>query len=51
MQILNGHVTVDLIDEETGKAAANGILALQLHAGAPMKIEFKNPRIKMEEKK
>jgi len=49
VQILNGHVTVDLIDEEAGKAAANGILALQLHAGAPMKIEFKNPRIKTGE--
>ena len=51
VQILNGHVTVDLIDEETGKAAANGILALQLHAGAPMKIEFKDPRIKLEAEK
>lgn len=49
IQILNGHVTVDLIDEESGKAAASGILALQLHAGAPMKIEFKNPRIKTGE--
>ena len=48
VQILNGHVTVDLIDEQTGKSAASGILALQLHAGQPMKVEFKNPRIKME---
>ena len=48
VQILNGHVTVDLIDEQTGKSAASGILALQLHAGKPMKIEFKDPRIKIE---
>ena len=50
VQILNGHTTVDLIDEQknkAGSAASEGILALQLHAGKPMKIEFKDVKIKI----
>jgi hypothetical protein len=46
VQILNGVTTVDFVDEHTGKAAASGILALQLHQGAAMRIEFKDPKIK-----
>jgi uncharacterized protein (TIGR03067 family) len=44
---INGVQTVDVIDEQTSKAAKSGILALQLHAGQPMKIQFKNIRIKL----
>ena len=44
---INGAPTVDVIDERTGgKAAKEGILALQLHAGDPMTVQFKNIRIK-----
>ena len=44
---INGVQTVDVIDErEGGKAAKEGILALQLHAGEPMTVQFKNIRIK-----
>src|SRR5262245_33100761 len=44
---INGVPTVDVIDERTGdKAARQGILALQLHAGDPMTVQFKNIRIK-----
>jgi uncharacterized protein (TIGR03067 family) len=43
---INGMQTVDVVDEQTSKAAQSGILALQLHAGQPMKIQFKNIRIK-----
>src|SRR6266853_1167343 len=44
---INGVSTVDVIDERTGgKAAKEGILALQLHAGDPMTVQFKNIRIK-----
>lgn len=45
-QWINGRQTVDVIDEQESKAARSGILALQLHAGPPMKIQFKNIRIK-----
>src|SRR5438552_13915682 len=44
---INGMQTVDVVDERTdGKAAKEGILALQLHAGDPMTVQFKNIRIK-----
>ena len=44
---INGVQTVDVIDERTGgKAAKEGILALQLHAGDPMTVQFKDIRIK-----
>jgi uncharacterized protein (TIGR03067 family) len=44
---INGVPTVDVIDERTGgKAAKEGLLALQLHAGEPMTVQFKNMRIK-----
>src|SRR6266496_1828794 len=44
---INGAQTADVIDErEGGKAAKEGILALQLHAGDPMTVQFKNIRLK-----
>ena len=43
---INGKLTVDVIDEQEAKAAKSGILALQIHGGPPMKIQFKNIRIK-----
>ena len=42
IQKINGHTTVDVTDNEKEKSAASGILALQLHAGPPMKIQFKD---------
>jgi hypothetical protein len=44
---INGRLTVDVTDEQEAKAARAGILALQIHAGPPMKIQFKNIRIKL----
>src|SRR6184192_2355115 len=44
---INGVQTVDVIDERAGgKAAKEGILALQLHLGEPMTVQFKNIRLK-----
>jgi hypothetical protein len=43
---INGKATVDVTDECEAKAAKSGVLALQLHAGQPMTVEFKNIRIK-----
>ncbi len=45
-QFINGHQTVDVTDEQESKAAKQGILALQLHAGDPMTVQFKDIRIK-----
>ena len=35
-----------MTDEQPSKRAMSGILALQLHAGQPMHVEFKNIRLK-----
>ena len=43
---INGTQTADVIDEQASKAAKSGILALQLHAGPPMTVQFKDIRIK-----
>jgi hypothetical protein len=43
---INGRPTVDVTDETESKRAASGVLALQLHAGPPMSVEFKDIRIK-----
>ncbi|MCA9200020.1 MAG: DUF1080 domain-containing protein [Planctomycetales bacterium] len=43
---INGKVTVDVTDNQVEKRAASGLLALQLHAGPPMLVQFKNIRIK-----
>jgi Domain of Unknown Function (DUF1080) len=46
MHFINGRMTVDVIDEQASKAAKSGILALQLHAGPPMQVQFKDIRLK-----
>ena len=46
VQIINGHLTVDVTDKDEAKAARSGIIALQLHAGPPMMAQFKNLRIR-----
>ena len=43
---INGQLMSELVDEQQGKRAAEGVLALQLHAGPPMKVEFKEIRLK-----
>jgi len=43
---INGRLTVDVTDACDAKAAKSGVLALQLHVGGPMTVEFRNIRIK-----
>ena len=43
---INGQQTVDVVDEQDAKAAKSGILALQIHVGPPMTVQFRNLRIK-----
>ncbi|HOW65460.1 MAG TPA: DUF1080 domain-containing protein [Candidatus Paceibacterota bacterium] len=45
VHIVNGKVTVDVTDEQTAQAAKTGILALQVHAGPPMTVQFKDVRL------
>jgi hypothetical protein len=46
VQKINGQTTVDVTDNQEGKAKASGILALQLHAGPPMTVQFKDIQLK-----
>ena len=43
---LNGATTIDLVDEDDVKGKKSGLLALQLHAGPPMTVQFRNLRIR-----
>jgi hypothetical protein len=46
---LNGTLMSEVIDNQEGKVASSGVIALQVHAGPPMKVQFKDVRIKMKE--
>src|ERR1051325_8423604 len=43
---INGKQTVDVVDDCESKRAMNGVLALQLHAGQPMTVQFRDLRLK-----
>jgi hypothetical protein len=43
---LNGYPTIEFTDEQVEKRALEGILALQIHAGLPMVVEFKDILLK-----
>jgi type 1 glutamine amidotransferase len=45
-QKINGHLMCELTDEDS-VARKDGIIALQLHAGEPMRVEFRNVRLKL----
>ncbi|MEO2000935.1 MAG: DUF1080 domain-containing protein, partial [Pirellulales bacterium] len=43
---INGTLMSETTDNEGGKQSLSGILAFQLHAGPPMKVEFKDIHLK-----
>jgi type 1 glutamine amidotransferase len=43
---INGKLMSEVTDNDPKKQVMSGILALQLHAGPPMKVEFKNIRLR-----
>jgi hypothetical protein len=45
-EILNGHVTSVLIDDDTKGRALKGLIGFQCHVGDPMKVEFRNVWLK-----
>ena len=44
---VNGELAAEIIDADPAKSASSGLLGLQLHAGPPMKVEFKNIRLRV----
>lgn len=43
---INGMQTVDVTDEDSANAPKNGLLALQIHQGPPMVVQFKDLLLK-----
>jgi N-sulfoglucosamine sulfohydrolase len=43
---INGLVMAQAVDRQEGRAARSGIIGLQVHPGPPMKVQFRNLRIK-----
>jgi hypothetical protein len=43
---VNGTLLSEVIDDQEGKAASSGVLAIQLHSGPPMKVQIKDIRLK-----
>jgi len=43
---LNGNVTVEVIDHQSSARSLEGVLALQVHQGASMLVQFRNIRLK-----
>jgi hypothetical protein len=50
VQKINGQVMVDVTDEDTQQRRGDGLIALQLHVGPPMKVQFRNIRLKVLKK-
>ncbi|NQT02977.1 MAG: DUF1080 domain-containing protein, partial [Planctomycetes bacterium] len=51
---LNGKVTAEVIDNDRKQRELSGVLALQLHSGPPMTVQFKDiylKRLKMRQRK
>ena len=46
VHMINGRVTAIVVDEDAAHRADSGILALQLHAGPPMTVQFKDIHLK-----
>jgi hypothetical protein len=44
---LNGKLILDFTDEDDQRQLSQGVLALQLHAGNPMWVEFKDIRLRL----
>ena len=46
IHILNGRVMCELIDDDVNERRMEGLLGVQVHVGPPMKVEYRNVRLK-----
>ncbi len=46
VQIINGRVTSVVIDDDKPNRKMDGLIGFQVHMGPPMKVEFRNVRLK-----
>ena len=47
IHIVNGHVTAVCVDDDRKGRSMGGLIGFQLHSGPPMKLEIRNPTIKL----
>jgi hypothetical protein len=46
IHILNGHLMSMVVDDDVSNRTFTGLLGVQVHVGPPMKIEYRNFRLK-----
>jgi hypothetical protein len=46
IHMVNGHVMSVVVDDDPERRKSNGLLGVQVHVGPPMKIEYRNIRLK-----
>ena len=46
VHLLNGHVMSQVVDDDNAARRMEGLLGVQVHVGPPMKIEYRNFRLK-----
>ena len=46
VHILNGHLMSVVIDDDTPNRTFEGLIGVQVHVGGPMKVEYRNFRVK-----
>jgi hypothetical protein len=46
INIVNGHVTAVVVDDDLKNRAVKGLIGFQIHTGPPMKVEFRNVYLK-----
>jgi hypothetical protein len=46
INMVNGHVTAIVVDDDVKGRSLKGLLGFQMHVGPPMRIEFKNIYLK-----
>ena len=46
IHILNGHLMCVVVDDDAPNRPADGLIGMQVHVGPPMKVEYRNVRIK-----
>ena len=46
MHVLNGRLMSVTIDDDPPNRPADGLIGMQVHVGGPMKVEYRNLRLK-----
>ena len=44
--LVNGRLTAVVLDDDAANRPADGLIGVQVHVGPPMKVEYRNIRLK-----